>query len=181
MHPKKRIGLIACAAAVALLGASHMVNAYVHTGSSWDNSKVRSIHAFKDGNATTNSIWSSAITDWNNAGTPASFINGSRTSQDIRLSSIHDPATDNDGRAMWYFNGDHYTYSAYSWINTYYTNNYSSLKARSVASHELGHILGLEHETGAVLMNGNTADRYDRYNIYRPAADDRAGINALYQ
>jgi len=65
-------------------------------------------------------------------------------------------------------------------INTYYAASYGDYKYRSVVAHELGHALGLAHESGAVVMNASTYDRYTVYSVYSPQSDDRNGVNALY-
>lgn len=76
--------------------------------------------------------------------------------------------------------GDGFYDYASAFVNRYYTDDYELNKRRSVMGHELGHMLGLAHETGAVLMNGYTSQRYDTYGVYTPQTDDVNGINALY-
>lgn len=68
-------------------------------------------------------------------------------------------------------------------INTYYTDNYETDAAQSVVCHEFGHAFGLDHETGAVVMNAytfGTGSRYGGYGIYEPEDDDVDGVNAMY-
>lgn len=67
-----------------------------------------------------------------------------------------------------------------AFLNYLYTQYYSYDKTMSVAVHELGHVMGLAHESGCVIMVGNTPDRWDSCGLNYPTADDAAGVNALY-
>lgn len=86
-----------------------------------------------------------------------------------------------DGLAILYPSSSSNPYSqAVTNLNIYYTQNYSSEKTQSVQAHEFGHLLGLAHETGSVLMNPYTSTRYDTYGVYTPQQDDIDGINGIY-
>ncbi|MBX6773426.1 MAG: matrixin family metalloprotease [Chloroflexi bacterium] len=52
--------------------------------------------------------------------------------------------------------------------------------AKSWVGHELGHALGLAHNSGPYLMDPKTSDRYGKYGVYTPQADDIQGAEALY-
>jgi hypothetical protein len=65
-------------------------------------------------------------------------------------------------------------------LNLYYTQDYSFEKTQSVQAHEFGHVFGLAHETGSVLMNAYTNIRYDYYGVFAPQQDDVDGVNDIY-
>lgn len=62
-------------------------------------------------------------------------------------------------------------------LNWPLVSGYSASKIQGVAAHEIGHAFGLAHNTAstAILMYP-----YDTRTVTTPAADDKAGVNALY-
>lgn len=71
-----------------------------------------------------------------------------------------------------------------SYLNSYYTYWYSYYERISVATHELGHAIGLGH-SNPPLCNGvpvmyYSTDRYVQCGIYTPQQDDVNGLNHLY-
>lgn len=73
-----------------------------------------------------------------------------------------------------------YTYGTVRY-NTKYMSNYSAGKKKAIATHELGHMLGLAHRTGKVLMNVNGSSKYyDEWSISSPTAADRTDLDAIY-
>lgn len=70
--------------------------------------------------------------------------------------------------------------SSHSWLNSYYTQNYSPGAIQSVTTHELGHVAGLAHASNCVIMVADTATRYYYCGVFAPQRDDENGINALY-
>ncbi|MFE9748148.1 matrixin family metalloprotease [Saccharothrix saharensis] len=72
-----------------------------------------------------------------------------------------------------------------TWWNRYFTDDYSGQKKLSVMVHELGHALGLGHESHSScssvnIMETGTYQRYDVCGKYAPQAADINYVNALY-
>lgn len=79
--------------------------------------------------------------------------------------------------------GDDPYESGLAWLNYHYVENYNVYKINSVSGHEVGHLLGLDHEEGPKLMDNATCgstSRYCTYDVWTPQTDDINGINALY-
>lgn len=127
--------------------------------------------------------WRDGAAAWNSAGTPARLVErGYYDSWKVGLSTWYDANDSRDGYAQLIPSTTANPYTgAFSYINSFYTDGYVPEKRQSVTAHELGHVLGLGHADGAVLMNPFTNVRWDQDRINQPTADDRAGVNALYQ
>ncbi|HEU0130713.1 MAG TPA: matrixin family metalloprotease [Mycobacteriales bacterium] len=72
-----------------------------------------------------------------------------------------------------------------AYANTYYTNTYSNPQRFSVMVHELGHVLGLDHNNdhgncSVVQIMYVSIDRYDNCGVEYPKSDDVAGVESLY-
>lgn len=81
--------------------------------------------------------------------------------------------------------GIHYPATKYIEINTYILNGYTSAQRQSVIGHEIGHHLGLAHNTNtascgvATLMSSRDTFRHG-CGIYGAVSDDVAGVNSRY-
>ncbi|APO48533.1 hypothetical protein BS614_30910 (plasmid) [Paenibacillus xylanexedens] len=165
---------------VPFSGFTDVTHAWVPTGAKWSTNQVSKLSYNKTGSSSVNDIWNEAIFNWNQQSTKPNFSTQTTSSPNVEFQGVHISNTDSDGKAQWYTDSNGTTYHSFAWINTYFTSGYSSLKARSVASHEIGHVLGLSHASGCVLMSDNTPTRYDTCGVYTPQSDDLNGINALY-
>lgn len=75
--------------------------------------------------------------------------------------------------------------SASLYENSYYTSmsQYTAAVVQSVTAHEIGHMVGLAHSNGCVLMNPYTfgsGSRWGGCGINAPRSDDVNGVNAQY-
>lgn len=71
-----------------------------------------------------------------------------------------------------------------AWWNSYHTNNYTGEMNLSIMVHEMGHALGLGHESHEPcaetnIMEPSTTKRYN-CSIYKPQARDIYYINVIY-
>ena len=91
-----------------------------------------------------------------------------------------------DGPGVTCPGGGNHTATVQVRINRTYTDGWTANKRQGVMSHEIGHALGLHHNTtsspcGSVtLMNPYDSQRYDTCSIYQTRTDDRNGANSLY-
>lgn len=157
---------------------SYNVHAYNLFGGSWSATNVKNLRYTIQGDY--QSTWTSSISDWNATDTVVNFTLGTPQNYQVGLGSYIDRNTTTDGYAIVYPNWTSTYTGGFAYLNTHYMDNYVSNARKSVAAHELGHILGLDHESGAVLMNGSTGVRFNQNSIFKPTSDDIDGINALY-
>lgn len=169
--------------AMVLLGwaaiAAPQADAYARTGARWPSSTIRSSITQSYG---LGSAWSTGRQRWNSTNTPIIFTNvapsgGNRADLfDVNLNNVTW-----DGLANW-TPGTGTITSATGRLNYYFLRNYDADKKAGVAAHELGHILGLAHAGGCVLMNGTSSSRdtCGSGGANSPQVDDKNGANAIY-
>lgn len=122
--------------------------------------------------------WASAVSSWNVKVSKVQFVKSS--SAKLGLGTANDSAAGWDGLVTPGPIVSGKMSSATARLNSAYTKNYSVAKVKSVAVHELGHVLGLAHRNGCYLMNPKTYERFDVCNINTAQADDVNGVNYLY-
>jgi len=85
-----------------------------------------------------------------------------------------------DGQATYSSSGGFFVQPAKATLNHFYTKGYVSAEIATVAAHEFGHDMGLNHSSACVVMNPDTFTRYVSCGISYITTDDANGINALY-
>ena len=121
--------------------------------------------------------WSDSVVNWDSTATDVDFVR--TTPVNVYCSITVESGAEWDGLTSITVQGSEIT-DADCYLNTYYTGSYTTNQRRSVASHEIGHSLGLDDTSGAVVMNGYTDDRYGEYGVYTAQQDDIDGVNAMY-
>lgn len=132
--------------------------------------------------------WQNANSTWNSS--VANVIVNS-TSSAVISEGEFDFGTNSDGcdgcDGITFLNPcNNCTYTSASlYVNTFYTSQsqYTTAVMQAVTAHELGHLFGLAHSNGCVLMNPftfGTGSRWDGCGINTPQSDDTNGVNAQY-
>jgi Matrixin len=112
----------------------------------------------------------SSKNDWDATPTKVGFAFNSTSPTLV----IGDVSTANNYRGQTFTNSA--TGKAEVYLNWYYLASDTDTRRRSTSGHELGHALGLDHSTGAVLMN----DARNRDQVFSPKTDDINGVNSIY-
>ncbi len=153
------------------------VLAYNLLGCQWSNADP--LHYYYDNWVSSNSklAWQAAASSWNNSSNDISW--NFSANYDVYSTEANDSGADWDGISIIDHSGSTIN-SATTYLNAFFTDNYSSNQRKSVAGHEFGHCLGLDERNAQVLMHPFTDQRYDNYNISTPQQDDLNGIAAMY-
>jgi hypothetical protein len=123
--------------------------------------------------------WFSAANDWEDDTT---FDYSSTCSgEDILLTDFDVDSTSYDGVTIWLPDCCSGSYSyAGAQLNYHYTQNYEGNEVQSVAGHELGHIFGIDHDSGCILLHQSTGIRYGVCGVYTPQSDDIDAFEDIY-
>ncbi|MBO0589615.1 MULTISPECIES: matrixin family metalloprotease [unclassified Sporosarcina] len=126
-------------------------------------------------NSTYKSTFTTAVSDWNSAQSKIKYVLTDNIAPNkVGTENVDDPSLYGTCYAL---NGSSLYFNAVINIgNPQIVNN--SLTRRSAAVHELGHGIGLGHETPPVLSVMNS--QRDRTKVYIPQQDDIQGVNMKY-
>lgn len=130
--------------------------------------------------------WTNALSGWYNTSTPFWYSYSCGAGSQMFISDTYDSGVMWDGMTHIDQHSGNQLIHTQSYLNNYYTDPMNNIyEEQSVASHEIGHILGLSDQSGARVMNGVTCGtggngRFCYYTIWGPVTDDVDGINAIY-
>lgn len=142
--------------------------------------KVKQASSFLTTNQLIGGAFSSAMGDWNVAGTPIriSYNSTSLPNAEIIANGGYYGNTGWSGMCR---NTRTYNYITKSNIQANYTyllsKSYNFTKNKGVMAHEIGHALGLGHVSGSNKLMYNNDGR----TVYKPTSDEINGIKALYK
>lgn len=156
------------------------VFAYTTLGPKWSSRTIR--YYYENYNSARAKLYiAKGANGW--SGTDVNFTSGTAGNYNIYCTGVNNANVSWDGITTSYYAGNYFTSQTLQ-LNSAKTNTWNSNGAlQSVAIHEFGHCLGLDHSTGAVIMNPYTwgqNSRYGDYGISTIQSDDRNGANALY-
>ncbi len=133
-----------------------------------------------DGNKNLLSASDEAIKAWNNTGAFTFVKIDNKKNADIVVEQIYNPNSDYAGYTTFhYYLKNDILFSADTKLNTYYLDNFSSYnysyqRVVNTVEHELGHAIGLKHNTNQSVM-------YPTGSIYPIQSLDIQNVKKLYK
>jgi hypothetical protein len=166
---------------VGLASSTRNSEAYQFLPQSWQNG-ISNLRACVAG-STSAPYANQALLDWD--ATPTTFgYTGSCSNPHVRFVDWAGGLGGTDGVAQFNLDANGFIIDVELFLNISYYSVYAPGARQSVASHELGHALSLDHEVGFALMNpitcSGTGTRWCWYGIETPVGDDIQGIQARY-
>lgn len=125
--------------------------------------------------------WQNGAAAWNNSAALV-WVNPAPGNSPINLIDTTDSVDGWYGLTSLSSSGGTFT-GATAWLNAFYTQGMSAAQIQTVATHELGHVIGLAHDTDAcAVMNPDpgTMTTFCGGWVNTPQQDDVDGVNALY-
>jgi hypothetical protein len=187
--PKATVGRLAIALIIGLavlVLQTYSASAYHLLGGRWPGQPTSGCcaHLYITYSGTLTSYdktgWDNGRFAWNNTASANIFFYTTSSCCTIVAYDTTDNSTNMDGWTLLYpCNSCNYNF-ADLYLNIAFTQHYLPAEIQSVSAHELGHLAGLDHSSGCVLMNGSTPTRWDTCGINLPQTDDVNGLNSLY-
>lgn len=151
----------------------------VSTSWRWKKPKA-TVYVNLNGNRSLASATDAAIAAWNNTGAFTFTKTKNKKKADITIGQVYSPNIDYAGyTTLHYYVSSGFLISATTKLNTYYLDNHSTYhynheRIINTVEHELGHALGLKHNTGSSVM-------YPTGSIFSIQPDDVMTVEALYK
>jgi hypothetical protein len=179
----RRLAAALAAASATIAVASSPTLGFVLLGGQWADED--SISYFTEAGGVTATAFVNAKNHWNAATPTITFVSGSEGHEDVTFRAVNNGTVPWDGATNISPNccsGANYT-SAVARLNRFYTDGYVAGARQGVASHEMGHVLGLDHTCDCDrIMNPFTfgTDSREAFGARTPRPDDKNGVNAIY-
>lgn len=166
----------------ALAFGTTRVAAYTLTGYTWAGGVNPLAVCVSNSYGANTTAWNDAKATWDATSTPL-YVTSNCSYYQVLLTDTYCSSCSWDGATAASTSGSYYT-SVTAYINHYQASGYNSFARESVASHEFGHALGLDHVSmSPQIMVGFTCGQWSRfcyYTVWGPQSDDVAGVNYLY-
>jgi len=172
----KKLSVFILAGAIFWGSSMQLAEAYVKEG--WKLSSKSVTFKWGDKLTTSGSVirtgWENATSSWKSASSFNFTVSSSSVNQ---LNSWYEYSSSYYGVMNTTYNSITKQVTKFEGlINAGNTNISKSNVAKSAGVHELGHAIGISHNSGTSIMNSSR----DRTTMHVPQTDDKNGVNAIY-